>query len=105
MGAKSRKKQEKQLKAVKKRLERERGGSRGRKPYALGLAIIGGLSLFMGGVGILNGEASIMTGMSLMMGAVSLFIAHNIYDTESKRMRTIEALERERNDLLDRDDA
>lgn len=104
MGVKSRKKQGKQLKTVKKRLERERNAPRGRKPYALCLAIVGGLSLLIGGTGLLNGENSMMAGMSLMAGVVSLFLAHNIYDTEAKRLRTIETLERERNDLLNRDD-
>ena len=105
MGVKSRKKQGKQLKIVKKRLEREHNAPRGRKTYALCLAIVGGLSLLMGGAAIFSGETSMMTGMCLMAGVVSLFLAHNIYDTEAKRTRTIEALERERNDLLNRDDA
>lgn len=104
MGAKARKKQEKQLKTVKKQLEQERKTPRGRKAYALCLAASGVISLIMVGSSIFNGGGSMLVSMCLMLGVMSLFLAYKIYDDEAKRMRKIEELERERNGLLNRDD-
>lgn len=103
MGKKT--KQEKQLKIVKKRLEQEQKAPKGRKPYAVVLSISGVVSLLLAGSDIFaNKGASMLTSMCLMVAVGSLALAYKIYDDEKKRMRTIEALERERNDLLSMQD-
>ena len=99
MGKKN--KQEKQLKAVKKRLELEQKAPKGRKPYAVALAISGLASLLVAGSEILvNPGVSMRANVCLMLGVASLFFAHKIYGNEVSRIQKIEALERERNDLL-----
>lgn len=105
MGGKARKKQEKQLKDVKRRLDLERKPQRGRKAYAMCLVISGVVSLAMAAGAILRGEASMLVSMCLMLGAVSLFLAYKIYDDEAKRLRKLAELEREHRDLLDKDEA
>lgn len=103
MGKKTR--QEKQLKLVKKRLEQEQKAPKGRKPYAIVLCISGIISLLLAGSDILvNKNASTLTSMCMLVALGSLFLAYKIYDDEKKRVRTIEALERERNDLLNMKD-
>ena len=103
MGKKN--KQEKQLKAVKKRLEQEQKSPKGRKPYATALAVTGSASLIMAGGDILvNNGAGMLTSLCLLMGIISLFFAYKVYSDEAERMRRIEKLERERNDLRNRMD-
>ena len=99
MGKKN--KREKQLKAVKKRLEQEQKSPRGRKPYAITLAVSGVFSLIIAGSYIIvNNGAGMVTMLCLLMGIISLFLAYKVYNDETERMRKVEELQRAQNDLL-----